>query len=193
MQFYAPHNKQRKVMHQPTFARWWLHLAVLAAFNPQQSAADPAAECPAATQPTPPFAATPADESAVSPPTRARADRMETADDDTVLLYGNVELRRDDQRISADRMMYNKQTTQLHAEGNVSLENLDGDRYRTPELHLRLDESIGYSGPGNYRLGRNNARGSTERIGFEGKSPLDSSSLQGTRKSGQEKPHPTLE
>ncbi len=156
-------------MPQPTSARWWLYLAVLAAFNPQQSAAEAPSECPAITQPMPPFAAIPTDESAASLPTRARADRMETTDDDTVLLYGNVELQRDDQRISADQLIYNKATTQLQAQGNVRLENLDGDQYQTPELYLRLDESIGYSGPGNYRLGRNNARGSSERISFEGK------------------------
>jgi LPS-assembly protein len=93
---------------------------------------------------------------------------METHDDETVSLYGNVELRRGDQRVLADEIIYNKAKSEVQARGNVTLESLDGDQFKTPELYLRLDSKTGYAESTTYRLGSNDARGSAGRLRFKG-------------------------
>ena len=93
---------------------------------------------------------------------------METDDDETVSLYGNVELRRGDQRVLADEIIYNKPKSEVQARGNVTLESLDGDQFKTPELYLQLDSKTGYAESTTYRLGSNDARGSAERLRFKG-------------------------
>ena len=97
MQFYGLPNEQSTLMPQP---RCWVYLAIVAVVSSQPSFADPVAGCPA-PPPKPFFEAT-------SEETEAHADRMETDDDETVSLYGNVELRRGDQRVLADEIIYNK-------------------------------------------------------------------------------------
>ncbi|MDH3670530.1 MAG: LPS-assembly protein LptD [Gammaproteobacteria bacterium] len=93
---------------------------------------------------------------------------METHDDETILLYGNVKLRREDQRILADEIVYHKPKSEIQARGNVTLESLDGDQFKTPELYMRLDSQTGYAESTTYRLGSNDARGSAGRIRLEG-------------------------
>ena len=157
MQFYGLDNEQSTLMPQP---RCWVYLAVVAVVSSQPSLADPVAGCPA-PPPKPFFEAT-------SEETEAHADRMETDDDETVSLYGNVELRRGDQRVLADEIIYHKPKSEVQARGNVTLESLDGDQFKTPELYLRLDSKTGYAESTTYRLGSNDARGSAGRIHFKG-------------------------
>lgn len=157
MQFYGLDNEQSTLMPQP---RCWVYLAVVAVVSSQPSLADPVAGCPA-PPPKPFFEAT-------SEETEAHADRMETDDDETVSLYGNVELRRGDQRVLADEIIYNKPKSEVQARGNVTLESLDGDQFKTPELYLQLDSKTGYAESTTYRLGSNDARGSAERLRFKG-------------------------
>ncbi len=157
MQFYGLRNEQSTLMPQP---RCWVYLALVAVVGSQPSVADPVAGCPA-PPPKPSFTAT-------SEETEANADRMETHDDETVSLYGNVELRREDQRILADEIIYSKPKSEIQARGNVTLENLDGDQFKTPELYMRLDSQTGYAESTTYRLGSNDARGSAGRLHFKG-------------------------
>ncbi|TDJ64006.1 MAG: LPS-assembly protein LptD, partial [Proteobacteria bacterium] len=157
MQFYGLHHEQSTLMPQP---RCWVYLTVVAVVSSQPSLADPVAGCPA-PPPKPFFEAT-------SGETEAHADRMETHDDETVSLYGNVELRRQDQRVLADEIIYSKPKSELQARGNVTLESLDGDQFKTPELYLQLDSKTGYAESTTYRLGSNDARGSAGRIRFKG-------------------------
>lgn len=157
MQFYGLHHEQSTLMPQP---RCWVYLTVVAVVSSQPSLADPVAGCPA-PPPKPFFEAT-------SGETEAHADRMETHDDETVSLYGNVELRRQDQRVLADEIIYSKPKSELQARGNVTFESLDGDQFKTPELYLQLDSKTGYAESATYRLGSNDARGSAGRIRFKG-------------------------
>lgn len=156
-------------MPQPNPARRWVYLAVLVAVSPLQTpAADAVRDCPAVTHRAP-FAQIPDEGTALSPLTRARADRLERLDDHTVGLFGNVELQEGDERLLADEIIYDELTTEVEARGDVTLENLDGDQFKTPQLYLHLDKFVGYTAPGTYKLGRNEARGDAGRMTFDGK------------------------
>ncbi|MFQ5994319.1 MAG: LPS-assembly protein LptD [Acidiferrobacterales bacterium] len=152
-------------MPQANSARWWACLAVVAAVIPLPVVADPVPGCPAVPHPIPPFEPLPADAPLF---TRVQADRVEQTDEH-VGLYGNVELRHEDIRILADQITFKRATEELQATGNVTLENLVGDRYQSPELYLQRDTFTGYTAQGSYNLGKNAARGEANRIVLDGK------------------------
>ena len=165
-------------MPQPKSARWWLCYAALATFSLQQAFADPGGDCPAPA-PVPSFSAVP--EAGSGPPTtQTRAHHIELQNEETVVLTGDAELQREDQRILADQIVYDRAENHLEAKGNVRLENLQGDRFRTEQLFLDLDQFIGYSSQSTYSLASNNARGDAQSIELAGKERVSLSKVRYT-------------
>ncbi|MFQ5935673.1 MAG: LPS-assembly protein LptD [Acidiferrobacterales bacterium] len=159
-------------MPQPKSARWWVWFAVLAVVGPRQTIADPGGECPVPAQPIPGFQAIADGDTDISPPMRMRADSVEVRPDGVVVLSGNVELQRQDQRVLAEEIIYDRAEAEVDARGNVTVENVEGDQVRAEEVYLDLDEFRGYATAGTYRIGRNEGRGDAESIELESKERL---------------------
>jgi LPS-assembly protein len=81
---------------------------------------------------------------------------------------GDVELRRDDQSLSADYLRHDKSSGMLDATGNVRFREPSGLSYVTEETHINLESRIGHAGSGGFRFEDGSARGDAERIDFEG-------------------------
>jgi lipopolysaccharide assembly outer membrane protein LptD (OstA) len=130
-------------MPQARSVRCWVCFAALATVSLQQAVADPVGECRAPLQPTPRFPVLPDDGS-----TSVRAQRIEQVDQDTVVLSGQVQLQRQDQRILADEITYDRADSEAEARGAVTLENAAGDEFHTEELFMDLDRFTGYADRG---------------------------------------------
>ncbi len=117
--------------------------------------------------PRPPLAAA-ANRAPAETPTDIRARELESAQGGVSVFSGNVELRRNGQLLSADRVRYDQATDQTDASGHVSLQSATGTTFQTEETHLNLVSHVGYTGPGTYRLEGGRARGDAQRIDFEG-------------------------
>ena len=101
-------------------------------------------------------------------PVYVSADQLEALGGGVTEFAGNVELRRGDGRLRADRVRYERESGQTDAWGRVGLSSALGDHYHTGEVHLRLPTRTGYAGPGTFALMRAHARGDAERVDFEG-------------------------
>lgn len=121
------------------------------------------------------------------------ADQVEGLPDTSVQAEGNVELRKADMLLFADRLTYSPLEDEVVAEGNVRLEQGD-DEIKGPRLRLKVADQIGYFDQADYRITRTisipankksptpglaaplpalpprntTAYGKTERINFEG-------------------------
>jgi LPS-assembly protein len=115
-----------------------------------------------------------------APTTYVRADQIESQDQETVLLSGDAEVQRGDQRILANQIVYDQVENHLEATGDVRLENVQGDQFRTEQLFLELDQFIGYAGQGSYSLASNNARGDAQSIELAGKERVNLSKVRYT-------------
>lgn len=151
-------------MPQAKSVRCWVYFAALATVSLQQAVAEPVGECRVPVEPVPRFQALPDDGS-----TSVRAQSIEQLDQDTVVLSGQVQLQREDQRISADEITYNRASSEAEARGTVTLENVEGDQFHTEELFVELDRFTGYADRGEYSLARNNARGDAHNILLQSK------------------------
>lgn len=101
-------------------------------------------------------------------PAQVYAREMRVAPDGLTEFTGNVEIQGDNQSLSAERLLYDKNTERLDATGNVSFKEASGLSYLTEETHLNLDSRTGYAGNGSFRFEDGSARGDAERIDFEG-------------------------
>ena len=81
---------------------------------------------------------------------------------------GDVELERGGDRLTADRLRYDKAADQADATGDIRLGNAAGDSLATSELHLQLESHTGYAGPSSYTLAHGLVRGDAERIELAG-------------------------
>jgi len=101
-------------------------------------------------------------------PVLIEAERIEGRQEQEVEASGKAELRKGDQAIAADRMKYFQNTSEVEAEGKVRLEQR-GNVLEGTRLKLNLDKETGQMEQPDYRLIDNNARGSAEKLQFEGK------------------------
>lgn len=137
-------------------------LAVTAALLLAQGAfADtPDAACPA-PRPIPHAAA--GDEDL---PTYVRADESDAVQDGRSEFRGNVEVTQAQNRLRADRVIYDSQTDITQAQGNVLLDNETGDSYRTQYLEMHNETRRGHATAGTYTLSSNDGRGDMQRADF---------------------------
>ena len=78
-------------------------------------------------------------------PTEVRADRAQSEPEGVSEFIGNVEATRGAQRISADRLRYQRDTDEAHATGNVTFTDSSGAQFHTPEIKLKLGTREGYA------------------------------------------------
>lgn len=71
------------------------------------------------------------------------ADRIDGKVEDQVAAAGEVELRRRDTVLNADRLVYHQASDEVDAEGNVVLLN-EGGQMDGPKMHLKLGDSTGF-------------------------------------------------
>jgi LPS-assembly protein len=99
--------------------------------------------CPitaAAQEAAPPPAATPLDEL----PIAFEADGASYDDNtDTVSVFGNVVLRRGDQSVRADKLVWDRKTGQIVAEGNIRFVDQDGNQLFTDRIELTEELKAG--------------------------------------------------
>lgn len=114
------------------------------------------------------------------PTTHVRADHIESQNQQTVVLSGDAELQRGDQRVLANEIIYDQVENHLEATGDVRLENLQGDQFRTEQLFLELDQFIGYTSQSSYSLASNSARGDAQSIELVGKQRVNLSKVRYT-------------
>ncbi|MBI3900435.1 MAG: LPS-assembly protein LptD [Gammaproteobacteria bacterium] len=122
--------------------------------------------CPIDRVTTPPV---PRTASSTPGPTHARADSVVSHNADVTELKGNAEVERDGERVGADYLRYNRTTSQADANGNVTMTSPDGAQFRTGEAHLKLNDRIGFTDAGTFRLPTNQGRGDMQHTDFEGK------------------------
>ena len=81
------------------------------------------------------------------------------------LAEGNVEFRRGDTVIRADRLSYDQPEDLAIARGNVRISR-DGNLYTGPELQLKVQRFEGFFANPTYYFSRNGAGGSAQRVDF---------------------------
>ena len=100
-------------------------------------------------------------------PATIEAEQISGNPDREITVERNVEITQGATHITADRATYHVVEDQVDASGNIRMQRF-GDRYTGDELKLKIDAGQGYVTHPTYRLERNNAQGSAERINFEG-------------------------
>lgn len=98
-------------------------------------------------------------------PTYLESDQSSGRTDLETTLEGQVQLRRGDTLIRADRIDYYLPDDQLKARGNVYI-NRGGDVYRGPILDLKVDSFEGFFTNPDFQLNKNDGHGSAERMEF---------------------------
>jgi LPS-assembly protein len=101
-------------------------------------------------------------------PATVTADEVNALGRDWAEFTGNVELRRGEERIRADRLRYHKPTDTVEAGGQVGFETVSRDRFEVESLRLNLGDHTGEATAARYRLGPDRARGDARRIDFLG-------------------------
>jgi LPS-assembly protein len=94
-----------------------------------------------------------------------RADSVSGRPDLDTVAEGNVEFRRGNMRIRADRLSYDQPEDLAIARGNVRISR-DGNTYSGPELQLKVQRFEGYFLDPVYRFSRTDAGGHAQRIDF---------------------------
>ena len=98
-------------------------------------------------------------------PTFLSGERASGRTDLDAVLEGNVELRRGDTVIRADRLEYYPPDDLARARGNVRI-NRGGNIYEGPHLELKLDASEGFFIAPRYQFLQNQAHGQADRVDF---------------------------
>ncbi|MBU4323181.1 MAG: LPS-assembly protein LptD, partial [Gammaproteobacteria bacterium] len=98
-------------------------------------------------------------------PTFVWGERMQGKTDDVTVLEGEVELRRHDTVIRADRVEFDQRTNEALATGHVLI-NRNGDRFQGPELQMNVETYKGHFSEPTYQLLKNQASGDASRIDF---------------------------
>ena len=101
-------------------------------------------------------------------PTVITADKVEAKQDQVIEATGNAELRKDDQMIRADHLLYRQQSNELFADGAVRIENSE-TTVSGPSLQLNLNNSTGEMAQPSFTLNDSDLRGSAEVMRIEGK------------------------
>lgn len=98
-------------------------------------------------------------------PTYLQSDALSERANFQIELEGQVVLRRAGILLKADKVEYDQVDDLAKARGNVYI-NRSGNIYQGPALDLHLDAFEGFFTEPNYRLLKNNAHGSADRIDF---------------------------
>ena len=98
-------------------------------------------------------------------PVFVRADEIRGRPDLDVEAIGNVELRRADVRIRAERLSYDVPTDRARATGNVRVVH-EGNVFSGPEAEIGLESFEGYVLKPTFLIGLTGAYGAAERIDF---------------------------
>ena len=102
---------------------------------------------------------------------KVRADRVQLDEKRLATFEGNVQLEQDGQRISAERLRYDKSSGAVNASGLVKLQTRRGDRFSTPALDYNIDSSQGKTGQVDYAL-TEGGHGSAAALQFLGREQL---------------------
>ena len=105
-------------------------------------------------------------------PTTVRAEELTGRPDREVNARHDVEIVRGATTINADEGTYHIVEDEVDGSGNVRMRRY-GDRYTGDEVKLNLESGQGYVLHPTYRLQKNNAHGSAERIDFASKEVAD--------------------
>ncbi|MFA5243184.1 MAG: LPS-assembly protein LptD [Sulfuricella sp.] len=96
------------------------------------------------------------------------ADRMSGQQDVEIEAEGEVELRKRGQVVNADRLTYRQADDEVHALGNVSIEQEDS-LVTGPELRMKLGTHQGYMRQPVYQMTQPDAHGAAGNLEFAGK------------------------
>ena len=96
------------------------------------------------------------------------AQQIEGKDANRIEATGDVELRKRGQVVTADRMVYLRDSKEVSAEGSVRIEQ-NNDEIRGPQLRYNLDSSIGDMEQPEFYLNGNHARGNADSVHLAGK------------------------
>ncbi len=103
---------------------------------------------------------------------RVTADRIESLQDETVILTGNVVIIRGNQRIQTERAVYKKSENTIEATGDVKVDTIGSGSYSSQHSFLNLTDNTGYADIGGFSLAQGRGRGHAERIVFVAKGRL---------------------
>ena len=98
-------------------------------------------------------------------PVYLSGQQLSVRPDQEIEVAGEVELRRADTVVRAERIEYDQARDLARARGNVRI-NQGGNVYAGPALDLRVDAFEGFFEQASYRLLGNDAHGDAERIDF---------------------------
>ena len=98
-------------------------------------------------------------------PTFVRSQSMESKSQTQSVFEGEVELRRHDTVIRADRLEFDQQSQEAKATGNVLI-NRSGDRFTGPELQMNVETYKGHFEQPEYELLKSGGVGDASRIDF---------------------------
>lgn len=102
-------------------------------------------------------------------PVVIQAQRIQGHKDSEVEAFGDAELRKWGQVMSADHLLYRQPEDEVFAEGQVRIEQKD-EVANGSELRLKLDSKRGYMNDATFELGEQNpvGRGGADKLWFEG-------------------------
>lgn len=98
-------------------------------------------------------------------PTFVTGHQLSAQSDSQLVVEGQVELRRADLVIRAERLEYDQARDQVRARGGVRI-NQAGNVFEGPTLELKIDAFEGFIDQADYRLRSNDAHGHAQRIDF---------------------------
>jgi LPS-assembly protein len=98
-------------------------------------------------------------------PLFVRADELRGRPDLDVEAIGNVELRRSDLRVRADRLSYDQVNDVVRATGNVRVSH-QGNAYAGPHAELKLASFVGFVVEPTFVIGKTGAGGTAQRLDF---------------------------
>ncbi len=101
-------------------------------------------------------------------PTVITADSVEAKQNQVIEATGNAELRKDDQMIRADHILYLQQSNEVFADGAVRIEKTDTS-VSGPSLRLNLNNDTGEMAQPSFILNDVGLRGDAEVLRIEGK------------------------
>ncbi|MBI5919305.1 MAG: LPS-assembly protein LptD [Nitrosomonadales bacterium] len=96
------------------------------------------------------------------------ADRVEDRQDEQIEATGNVEVRKLDQSVRADHMLYLKGPRELQADGSVRIEQ-NGSTVEGTRMSINLDSGIGSMEKPVFYIRENKSHARADSLKFEGK------------------------
>jgi LPS-assembly protein len=101
-------------------------------------------------------------------PIEARADSVRAEGGTVIELEGSAEINRGGNRLTADRLRYDKSTDTAQAYGNAQFHDFTGNDFYTDQFRVELRTRRGEIGAGRYRLRNDSARGEVGGVDLGG-------------------------